>query len=530
MPTIADSLFDRNSIAVEERIGKTSMQIMQTLDPSFFDFIVPDMVEMSKADELGRDLLIKKRYHYANAGVMEHNNLQGYADLVGSATQAFGNKFNTMRDFSPWPDARDSPYPTPFGMTMGLHSIRTNLPLPRDLLLLDATPANIKEQVSPILQGFANRMARNLVEEWYKDPALDYRRCSLPAAANVTISNASKTISFNPVEQNIHTFHEGDLVDMYSDTNTRLNQTGGGTRINLMVVTVDYWENRITLQADPGDTTFTTWCTTGTIGNTAFLTTAGTGTTATTRKGFYSWHHFAKYPDSTNNTPADAYILGNDAITTTSNDYINVNEHPMFKSGRFTNCGTMSELDFVTRLEKVEDSMELRGYYIDKLIARRGVWTAIYGSRLASMQIQRRQGEPGALRNLGWRGGFEISTSRRTYTGTTSYYIEPNRILGMRGGSNWCMIVPPKPSELQRGGLASVPGASKVPFMLAGKYLGHPSNLIPVSKTNAEGYTMPTSLVQMPGMIRMQFVPEKQIPMVVFEDVDNLTIDMDGLV
>jgi len=108
----------------------------------------------------------------------------------------------------------------------------------------------------------------------------------------------------------------------------------------------------------------------------------------------------------------------------------------------------------------------------------------------------------------GSQEGFSFTMDGRTYKGYTSNYVEDGTVYGIRkGGSNWKRYVPPTP--------ASVTSFDRldgfIPFnFIAGALTGTGTNKLPIYDTaSGGGISRVTEGVQMPGMLRMQLVPDQ---------------------
>jgi hypothetical protein len=112
-----------------------------------------------------------------------------------------------------------------------------------------------------------------------------------------------------------------------------------------------------------------------------------------------------------------------------------------------------------------------------------------------------------SLTNEGSQEGFKFTFDGRTYTGYTSNYIESGTVYGLRkGGQNWKKYVPPSPKGTQKFDKAE----SFIPFEFVAPALGYSSIKVPITKPQTStGIGLLTEGAQMPGMLRMQLVPDQ---------------------
>jgi hypothetical protein len=89
--------------------------------------------------------------------------------------------------------------------------------------------------------------------------------------------------------------------------------------------------------------------------------------------------------------------------------------------------------------------------------------------------------------------------------GYTSNYIEDGTVYGIRkGGQNWKKYVPPSPKGTQKFDKAE----GFIPFEFVGPALGYADVKVPIQKVSGNS-TLVTEGMQMPGMLRMQLVPDQ---------------------
>lgn len=527
---IANTLFKANSNVIQEKIGTSTREFMSPTDPIFREMILsPAKVEGGQ--EIGRDLLIKQRFYGSLAGVIEGGNMRDYFTLVGDTTDSavdnFAKRFMVNTPSQAWPSPFGGANPKGFGFTCTLYSVLTNLALSLSMLRLEATEANIKQHVVPLLKGWARNMALWAANQFYGDPANGYRLGTLDAAAK--LNNTNRTITFSPTEKTTARFAVGQSIDVFTST-TRENEASG-SRIRGFVGMVDDWENTVvlvfdskredgtavTLSSKADDSTVDA---TGTGWADSINTTGSYVTYANTYKsgfkGLYSWRHWIKWAKTT--AQADTTILGDDAITTTSDDYIDVRKHNEFKSGHFGSVGPLTERSFLAYISRIHTAFNRHGYRVDDFIGSEGLWLNVFESRIAKEEVERGD-TPGSIRNIGLEDGFGINHEGKKYRGFTSRFLEDGLILGLRTKGNWRMITPAMPKGVNR---ASLPEQeSKIPHVFVAKALGWSSDVIPYLDPTSN---MPTEFTFMPGYINMQMTPTEQIPGVLFEGVDTTRV------
>ena len=146
-----------------------------------------------------------------------------------------------------------------------------------------------------------------------------------------------------------------------------------------------------------------------------------------------------------------------------------------------------------------EDSTN--GQYIDCLVASDGVWLNYESQKIGQYMIDRTS-RPSSLNSEGSQEGFTFAVDGRSYKGYTSQFVEKETIYGFRkGGNNWKRYVPPSPAGTQKFSQAE----SFIPFEFVGPSLGFSSIKAPIRDSSSNL----TEGVQLPGMLRMQLVPDQ---------------------
>jgi hypothetical protein len=196
-------------------------------------------------------------------------------------------------------------------------------------------------------------------------------------------------------------------------------------------------------------------------------------------------------------------LLGGDSD---SSNEIDVNFHPEFKSFFKSSVGTLTEHKLRQYLRGFHRAKEKYGQYIDCLIASDGVWLNYEAQKIGQYMLDRTN-RLSSLTSEGSQEGFKFTFDGRTYTGYTSNYIEDGTVYGIRkGGSNWKKYVPPSPKGTQKFDKAE----SFIPFEFVAPALGYSSIKVPITRnTGANSTSLLTEGAQMPGMLRMQLVPDQ---------------------
>ena len=117
-----------------------------------------------------------------------------------------------------------------------------------------------------------------------------------------------------------------------------------------------------------------------------------------------------------------------------------------------------------------------------------------------------RTGRLSSMSSEGSADGFQFAFDGRSYTGYSSTYISDGEVYGIRkGGNNWKRYVPPTPSGYSSFSKAD----SFIPFnFIAGALTGTGTNKLPIYSTSGAN-NLVTEGVQMPGLLRMQLVPDQ---------------------
>jgi len=501
------TLFDKESTRIEEILSKQIDTILPTLDPIWRDTVVTSQ-GVGSANDFSKDFQVNKLYRTGMTGVIEQggpvNDFMLYGDaLVGGANSHLGDRLLKQNTTSVFPDPMDSAKPKTFRLTVPMRAMYTNLSLTLGELQMDATPAVVGDVVAPILQGFAQNLSHTLCNYWYVSQNDQYRLGTIKAKGTATQVNGGYfrfTLQIN--EDCYDRFFTGQRIDIYAPTND-YGSSGAATRRNevsnvrgsLYIESVDDLKGEITVlsatniqgsivvgAAGTGDAIV--------YANSGEQATAGAGATAsfTGIAGINSW------------LKSSGNLLGGEAVSGAS---ISVTEHPEFKSFFKSGVGTLTEHKLRQYLRRFHAAKSKLGQTIDSLVASDGVWLAYEAQKIGQYQIDRTNNLSN-LNNEGSTEGFAMTFEGRTYKGHTSQYIEDGVVYGVKtSGSNWKRYVPPDYAGLQNMSEADafVPFRFVVPALTGGS-----SVKFPYLKGNGNQMT---EAVQMPGMLRMQLIPDQ---------------------
>jgi hypothetical protein len=483
------SLFGSQSLRIQEILNKNIEVFLPALDPAWRDTTVTSQ-GVGQANLIGRDMKILKIYMGAMAGVFEMADSRNNFVLFGDNTITnVADKLQTQGLTQTWPDATEGAMARPYRLGIGMKAMVSNLLVTLGEMQAEATPAFIGEILAPKLEGHARLIAQTLCNYWYLSDNDSYKLGVIGASATqaTDATAVTTTVTFTPPELSIDRYAVGMRIDIYNG-NTRLNQDGSGNRYNAIVNRVD----------EVG----------GTVQFTVLGTTAVTFTTSTFvvyfangkvsgASGGYGIAGINSWLKNTGN------LLGNDADSANA---IDVAKHPEFKSYFKTSVGTLTEHKLRQYLRGFHRAKEKYGQSIDCLIASDGVWLNYESQKIGQYMLDRTN-RLSSLTNEGSQEGFKFSFDGRTYTGYTSNYIEDGTVYGIKkGGANWKKYVPPSPKGTQKFDKAE----AFIPFEFVGPALGYSSIKVPITKVNSgSGNSILTEGAQMPGMLRMQLVPDQ---------------------
>lgn len=501
-----NSLFDRHSKQLEEIINKNVDTLLPTLDPAWRDTVVTSQ-GVGPASAIGRDMKILKLYRGGLTGVIDQGERYGDFSLYGDATSPVGSKLYTQSATQTWPDALQGPAVNTYRLGIGMRSMLTNLAVTMGEMQAEATPAFIGDVIAPKLKGFAQNLSHTLCNYWYVSQNTGYALSSasfiFPAVTNV--SGAVATVTFTPSNWAIDRFYVGQRLDVIKDssgapgtasTDRRNDEQHAGTptvstRLNCFVSAVDELKGRVTISIVSKGTAVSVDASAQTYWLCYANSKLQAGNAFTGIAGINSW---LKFGGGSN----DNYLLG--AERDTGNE-IDVTVHPEFKSFGVSSVGTLTEHKLRQYIRRFHAAKNKYGQTIDCLIASDGVWLSYEAQKIGQYTLER-QGRLSNVNNEGSDQGFKFTFEGRTYNGYTSTYIEDGVVYGIKkGGSNWKRYVPPDPKGVQKFSEAD----SFIPFNFVVPALtGTATTKFPI----LSGGLM-TEAMQMPGMLRMQLVPDQ---------------------
>ena len=522
----AGSLFDKQSDRIQEVLNKNIEMFLPALDPAWRDTFVTSQ-GVGPASMIGRDLKILKIYMGSMAGVLDMADTSSNFVLYGDKTVSdIGAKLQQQANTNTWPDATDGVMARPFRLGVGMKEMVSNLYMSLGEMTAEATPAFIGEVIGPKLEGHARLMAHTLCNYWYLAENNSYQLGSFPYVSASTTNQYSTdffttttvptwvnaaTVSTNTIraikititEKSIDRFAVGMRVDMFDDgaNQIRANDTvataagqGPTTRISAWVAAVDEVGGTVTIAFGAGINM--------TVGASkiyyiyfANARQTGAASGAITASKGYGFAGINSWLKNTGN------LLGGDYD---SSNAIDVNVHPEFKSYFKTSVGTLTEHKMRQYLRGYHRSKEKYGQYIDCLIASDGVWLNYESQKIGQYMLDRTS-RLSSLQNEGSQEGFKFSFDGRTYNGYTSNYVEDGTVYGIRkGGANWKKYVPPSPKGTQKFDKAE----GFIPFEFVGPALGYADVKVPIQKVVGNS-SLVTEGMQMPGMLRMQLVPDQ---------------------
>lgn len=511
MAIVADSLFDRHSDRIEEIINKNIEVFLPGLDPVWRDTIVTSQ-GVGPADAIGRDMKILKVYMGSMAGVLEQGAPRNDLPLYGDATTAVGTRMHTQSLGQVWPDPLSGPNPLPYRLGVGMRSMMSNIMFTLGELQAEAVPAFIGEVIAPKLEGFAKNISHTLCNYWYLNQNDSYAICQV---SGMTASGSGPYyLTFSPSNNAVDRFYVGQRLDVWDDVTSApdlANATHGiknstdGTKANRVEVYVDYvdeLQNEVRL-VSAVDAFTATGAMAQSVTNDDWILYAGSvDETANTGSGFAGINSWLKSGASGDN---NQYLLGDDRD---QSNQIDVSQHPEFKSFTKGSVGTLTEHKLRQYLRRFHASKNKYGQYIDCLIASDGVWLAYEATRIGRERLDRTGRLSSVASGQGSDEGFAFTMDGRTYNGYTSTYVADGEVYGIRkGGNNWKRYVPPTPKGYTKFDKAD----GFIPFnFIASALTGTGTNKLPIFDSSASGNrSQVTEGVQMPGVLRMQLVPDQ---------------------
>jgi hypothetical protein len=303
-------------------------------------------------------------------------------------------------------------------------------------------------------------------------------------------------------EKNIDRYAVGMRIDLFTSATpqVRVNDSQSAaanqnttTRVSAWVAAVDEVTNKVTIAF--GSALSVVGLTLGATYYVYFANARRLNSGAPASSNGYGFAGINSWLKSTGN------LLGGDADSANA---IDVNVHPEFKSFFKSSVGTLTEHKMRQYLRGFHRAKEKYGQYIDCLIASDGVWLNYEAQKIGQYMLDRTN-RLSSLTSEGSQEGFKFTFDGRTYMGYTSNYIEDGTVYGIRkGGQNWKKYVPPSPKGTQKFDKAE----GFIPFEFVGPALGYADVKVPIQKVSGNS-TLVTEGMQMPGMLRMQLVPDQ---------------------
>ena len=494
----AGSLFSQQSLRIQEILNKNIEVFLPALDPAWRDTTVSSQ-GVGSASLIGRDMKVIKTYMGSMAGVLEMADSRSNFVLYGDNTVGnIADKMQTQGLTNTWPDATEGAMARPYQLGIGMKAMVSNLLVTLGEMQAEATPAFIGEILAPKLEGHARLIAHTLCNYWYiadnTNFTLGYSTSVVATAGTAGVNVPVYTIlTFSPADLNTDRFAVGMRVDVWnSTTTTRINEVAS-TRSNAFVTKVDEVKNEVVVQVMNQTIAASTYSYTFTYAN-------GKGTGIA---GINSW---LKGGDASGSTFSVANTLLGADKDGDATKQIKVNVHPEFKSYVKGSVGTLTEHKLRQYLRGYHRAKEKYGQYIDCLIASDGVWLNYESQKIGQYMLDRTN-RLSSVTNEGSQEGFKFTFDGRTYTGYTSNYIEAGTVYGLRkGGTNWKKYVPPSPKGTQKFDKAE----AFIPFEFIAPALGYSTIKVPITKSaSGSGNSLLTEGAQMPGMLRMQLVPDQ---------------------
>lgn len=537
MPTVGQ-WFSNNQFKVKEVLNNNITQFMAAVSPVWKDSIASSQ-GVGSADELGRDLLIRKTYQGSLAGVIEQS--QASSTARNNQFGLFGDhdatsQINTIEKVllqpgvtNTFPDAGDGAMARSYRLTIPLNASLANLQLTLAEMQADATSSVLGEVIAPKMVGFARNITQNVCNQWYVNEndnyslafanyaagqdvayqnvaagASSYTFTTLAGSApSVAASGGFIALRFTPHNLAVDRFMVGMRLDLYNASTARINESGG-TRMPCYVTAVDEIKGTVTIaiiNRTGGALTPTNWFagTTPSAANSASIVAANTRQNTQFRgiAGINSW------------VKGTGSLLGNDAINESNGGgTINVDTHPEFKSlTRDMGGQPLTEHELRKILRRFKMAKRKYGHTIDFAVMSDGVLLA-YEQQKIGREIIDRTGRTSSLSSEGSKEGMTFVFDGDTYTFMTDSYVEAGSCyMFKKGGNNWKRYAPPSPKGTK--GFDKL--ASFIPFeFVAPALTGTSSLFMPIQRVATNpGNTLVTEAVQMPGQLRMQLVPDQ---------------------
>lgn len=514
MAPLAGQIYSDHGPAVEEILNKNVGIFLPSGDP-FFKKVFDVRAGEGNNKDIGRDMSIIKTYMGTMTGVMDQGastedfTLYGDRNAV-TGQDVLGDKIRFQNIENTFPDPTQSPAMHPFQLKVGMRSSFTSIGLTLGEMQAEADPAYIAEVINPKMMGFSRMMSHTLCSYLYLSQNNHYQLAALTTLTH-TYEDADTTLVLRPSNSAIDRFEVGLRLNIFLADGTTQKvgfSTSDGTFI---VVACDPLRNIVKIKHRENKTLTTN------VGAGAGLTVAlanddiivypGSQASSGSFTGYAGLNSWIKTGEG---TADDLKLLGAEADST---QYISVADHPEFKSlGKNLNGAVLTEHELrkITRL--FHRAKAKYGQTVDTFLMSDGVDLKMQEQLIGRETIDR-TGRLASLRNQGSdnpsepEGGLSFRFDGRSYTSHCSSFIESGSVYGIKlANNNWKRYSPPAPKGVQKSDKLKF-----APFYFVGGALSgnSGSNVLPVMKTNAANLTLPTTMVQMPGMVRMQICPDQ---------------------
>ena len=485
----ADSLFNTHSGRIEEVINKNIGTILPSMDPAWRDTIVSSQ-GVGPASELGRDMLLTKVFMGSMAGVVEMSNkaLTNDFTLFGDTDTKLSEKLHLQGLTQTFPDATLGTNASPYRLQVPMRAIHTNLMMTMGELQAEATPAFIGSVIAPKMEGFARNIAQSVCNTWYTTENNKYQLGTISSIADATSTHdMTNSVKLEITEKTYHRFAVGQRVEFLDSDDQTLDVSS--VKVSAYVLAVDEVKGTVDIGTNDASNLDTTLA----VGDLICMHGMHKAETAFTNDGAIagvnSW------------LKSTGSLLGRDAISAAA---INVDEHPEHKSYTKSSVGALTEHKLRQYLRGFHRAKDRYGMYIDCLIASDGVWLDYESQKIGQYMVDR-TGRPTSMNSQGSEEGFTFMMDGRSYKGYTSNYVEDGAVYGIRkGGNNWKRYVPPSPAGTQKASEVE----SFLPFEFVAPALGYSGIKAPITKS-VSNFSQVTEGVQLPGMLRMQLVPDQ---------------------
>lgn len=518
MPAPVGSLFATHSNRIREMLNNAIEVYMPALDMFWKDSVLTSG-GVKQTDDFGRDWKMIKIFMGSLAGVIEPGGPRDDFVLYGDAGDtALGPKVHTKSVVNTFPDPFKGANPTPYRLGVGLRTMVSNLALTLGEMQADATPALVGQVVVPKLEGHARNWALMLCNYFFLSQnnyyAVSYLDGGSGTGWDKTVdTNTTLKVDLTYSNYTVDRFAVGMLFQVYNSAGTTLRQTASlGANTVFMCTRVDETTCTVYFKAIDGlDLSGAAFADDDII---VFANSKGSASTPyaaspyfTGIAGIRSW---LRSGDESSPSAAANFLLG--AERDTANE-INVLEHPEFRSLEKSLAGAPLTEGYLRRLvHRWHAAKNKYGQSIDRFTASDGVWLAYQSQRTGREYWDRGSALPPAgPQGLGNKSmedaGFRVVVDGKSYKCETSQFIESGTVYGTKSsGQNWKRYAPPTYKGLKK----DPKQMAAIPFEFVGGALrGDGIHQMPYYKTDANGGSLTTEAVTMPGMLRMQICPDQ---------------------